>query len=505
MKNSAYDQFNLYYGDLHSHSGISYGHGTAEEAYQNGRLQLDFTSVTAHAHWPDMPVNEPRLMPEVEYHKKGFEKAEANWKKFLEVTESFHQPGRFVTFPSFEMHSMAYGDHNVYFKESYGHIIRALDLEDMRSHIRQLAAQGIQAYLVPHHIGYKTGYRGINWNAFTSELSPVVEMFSMHGCAEGDDAPLPYLHTMGPRDGKSVFQYGLETGQIFGIIGSTDHHSAHPGSYGNGRLAIWATELTRDGIWKALAARRTIALTGDRIELGFSINQQPVGSILPAATERQVEISVKGGDTLDCVELFYNNHSIQRWHCPEQIDPDWSQPVKVAFEVGWGRKGERVDWSGEMAVNGGRLISVEPHFRGRDIVAPAAEGEQSHAFSSLERVGADTLQFTSRTWGNPATTTPGTQGFCLEIQGGPATRLQGRINGVEIQAVLGDLVHYPQVNYLGGFLTPACCFHRVVPLAEYSGEFAFKHSVVSDQRDWYYVRVRQKNGQCSWSSPIWVG
>jgi hypothetical protein len=42
---------------------------------------------------------------------------------------------------------------------------------------------------------------------------------------------------MGPRDGHSTVQYGLKQGHIFGFIGSTDHHSAHPGHYGFGRLA----------------------------------------------------------------------------------------------------------------------------------------------------------------------------------------------------------------------------------------------------------------------------
>jgi hypothetical protein len=52
---------------------------------------------------------------------------------------------------------------------------------------------------------------------------------------------------MGPRDGRSTAQYGLAQGNVFGLIGSTDHHSAYPGSYGHGRLGVWATELTRAG------------------------------------------------------------------------------------------------------------------------------------------------------------------------------------------------------------------------------------------------------------------
>ena len=84
----------------------------------------------------------------------------------------------------------------------------------------------------------------------------------MHGASESADAPYAYLHTMGPRDWQSSYQYGLAQGNIVGVVGSTDHHSAHPGSYGHGRLAVWAEELSRDAIWQAIKARRTVALTG---------------------------------------------------------------------------------------------------------------------------------------------------------------------------------------------------------------------------------------------------
>ena len=45
-----------FYGDLHNHCDISYGHGSLEQALRRARRQLDFVSVTGHAYWPDMPV-----------------------------------------------------------------------------------------------------------------------------------------------------------------------------------------------------------------------------------------------------------------------------------------------------------------------------------------------------------------------------------------------------------------------------------------------------------------
>ncbi len=163
------------------------------------------------------------------------------------------------------------------------------------SALRAYRARGIEAMLVPHHIGYKAGYRGINWAEVKPEFIHLVEIMSMHGASESEIIPNRYLHTMGPLDWQSSLHYGLAQGHMVGVIGSTDHHSAHPGSYGHGRVAVWATALTRDGIWDALTARRTVALTGDRIALQFALNGAPMGALLPPASERRIEVAVSGG------------------------------------------------------------------------------------------------------------------------------------------------------------------------------------------------------------------
>lgn len=504
MNHPGYEGFQTYYGDLHSHCDIGYGHGTIEDAYRNARLQLDFASVTAHAYWPDLPDDDPRLQSVVDYHRQGFARAAANWSQFVAVTEAANAPGQFVSLPSVEWHSLRYGDHNIYFKNGSPAIIPATDLPDLRDRVRQ---RGDDCFIIPHHIGYRAGYRGIAWDDFTPDYSPIVEIMSMHGLSESDDAAYPYLHTMGPSDERSTWQYGLAQGHVVGVIGSTDHHGAHPGSYGHGRLGVWATDLTRESLWAAIGQRRTYALTGDNIRLALALNGQPMGSVLSATSERQLTVAVEGSAALDTVELLRNNRVIQRHDVTDRPATDvFAQPVKVLFEVGWGDKGVETDWQIQLDVHGGQLQQVEPHLRGRDILAPQAGDDSAYSFSSW-RQAAETVWLETRTWGNPTTTTSGTQGLCLTIAGDAQTRLMGTINGQPIDTPLGDLVSGSRSGYLGGLLTPAWCFHRVVPATAYTSSL-----VVTDRvdpggrgRDWYYVRVRQKNNQWAWSSPIWVG
>jgi hypothetical protein len=500
-----YRGLRAYYGDLHNHCAISYGHGDLEEAYTNARLQLDFASVTGHAHWPDMPPAEGRLKYLVEYHQRGFERLASLWTRVQETTERFHEAHRFVSFLSFEWHSMRHGDYCVYYKGSRGEIIRARDIDSMRRELAALARSGVDVMMIPHHICYLRGFRGVNWDDFDERFSPVVEVLSMHGCAEDDDAPRPYLHSMGPRDGANSMIRGLTSGKKFGIIGSSDHHSAHPGSHDHGRLAVWARDLTRDGIWEAIQSRRTYALTGDRIELSFALNGAPMGSTLDPCEQRAAEVTVTGGAPLDCIDLVRNGVAIARRSATEIPRPETSEfKGKLTLAVGWGEAGHATDWQVRFGVRQGRLLGVEPRFRGEESVSPQAEDLTSYQVSSWKQSGDDEVEFTTRTSPNPNTRTDRTQKFTLEIEGDGRTQVVVHINGRDLACPLSELRKGPRSGYLGGFVSEAFQLSRAVPEAEYRWSWQVDDRADANARDFYYVRVRQKNDQWAWSSPIWV-
>lgn len=499
----AYSELHAFYGDIHNHCAIGYGHGSIEDAFRNARMQLDFACVTVHAHWGDLPVGEEGLESIVAYHQNGFEKTRQLWSHVQTTVEANHEAGRFVTFLGYEWHSLEYGDHNIYFKQPKGQIFRVNHLNDLRVELRKLQQQGVDCMLLPHHIGYKQGYRGINWATYTQELSPVVEIMSMHGASESAEAPYPYLHTMGPRDGHSMYQYGLSQGHIVGVMGSTDHHSAHPGSYGHGRLAVWATDLTREDIWEAIQQRRTVALTGDNIALQFAINGAPLGSVLPYTKERHIQVAVEGGSSIDYVDVVHCNQVIHRWSGFQATPHSEPKRVKIHIEVGWAGKNENIDWDVSLSIDNGKLISVEPRFRGHEIVAPQENEQESYAFSSWRQV-ENSVQFSTRTWGNATTTTASTQGICLEIDYNSNTSITGTINGKPIVVDVTELLSAPKSIYLGTFRSPVCYFHRGIPTSQYACQFEISHESSGHQQDWYYIRVRQHNGQWAWSSPIWI-
>jgi hypothetical protein len=78
----------------------------------------------------------------------------------------------------------------------------------LRAHLRRLAKEGVETLLIPHHIGYPTGYRGINWTAFTSEFWPVVEIVSFHGLSEHTEAPYPFCTRWDRATGTAPYSTG---------------------------------------------------------------------------------------------------------------------------------------------------------------------------------------------------------------------------------------------------------------------------------------------------------
>lgn len=55
-----------------------------------------------------------------------------------------------------------------------------------------------------------------------------------------------------------------------------------------------------------------------------------------------------------------------------------------------------------------------------------------------------------------------------------------------------------------GWLSEAIQFNRAAPEENFLIEHVMTDKKPQRDTDYYYVRVRQRDGQWAWSSPIWV-
>jgi len=491
---------NVYFGDLHNHCGMTYGFGSLDNAIKRAKSQLDFSSFTGHAMWPDMYEKAPETEFVVNFHLEGFKKLKDHWEEIRKKIEDANSSD-FVTFQGYELHSRTYGDHHLV------SIDGDLDLVYRDSPEELVRDSGKNVIAVPHHIGYTPDYRGIDWDKYQEKLSPVVEVYSKHGCSMSEDADYPYYHNMGPRDTRNMVDEGLRRGYKFGFVASTDHHAGFPGSYGDGMAAVVAEELTRESLWKAILERRTYAVTGDRILCDFKVNGSWMGSEI-TANKRKITAHVETEGTLDKIILYKN---LKPYHI---INGEMFQEVnkegcyKIRIEMGWG-KDVLYRWNGKVEAENGSIVGYNTYFRGRNVLAPSQN--ETYDINNINDIETSSQLKSDRefvwscdTVGNKSTLHPCTSSVVVKVKGDLNTKLTFTVNDKTYTATIGELLQYGYTNHMEYYHSQAFKIYKAVPETKYVFDLELEDDQPENDCDFYHLEVAQKNRQWAYVSPVYV-
>ncbi len=489
----------VYFGDLHNHGDVGYAQGTLRRVYEIARNHLDFFAFTPHAHWHDIQHFDGNIENK---WINGFHVTRARWPEVLGMAKEFDSPGKFVTLAGYEWHSTSMGDYHLIFPDLDAQLYTPDDLADLQRFALQRGC-----IMIPHHPALRQGRRGANFAHIDPKVSPLLEIYSEWGNAEHDRGPYPYIrHTESGRWTRNTLQFALSQGHRFGVIASTDDHLGYPGGYGEGLAAVLAPELTRGAILEALRERRTYAVSGDRIVLGYTLNGQSMGRELPYTRQRQLSVSVGGWDQVDRVEVLKNNRVIHRDYPMDRSTSarSWAAPALVRFEYGWGPWPalgitRTCDWSFEIALEGGVIEAVHPCFTSgpleeerRDrIVEQTEHAVRVRSFTALRQQIEDRSQ----------------KAIALRLRGGPDSLLSVTIDAPskkKVQLRLSELAESSEAVFTGEFPRESAMLNRLVFEDHFKTSFDISDEADGSRTDWYYVRVVQANGQMAWSSPIWV-
>lgn len=502
-------KYKLFWGDFHKHLSET---RRADDIIEAAKCHLDVYAVLCY------PFRWEKLKgARVETVRQREEFLE-DWRILNMAAEKHNRDGDFVTFPGYEWHGNRtdFGDHNVIYFDGYGPLDDAWDIRELYSGLRRR-----KAFAIPHHTAYMPGNRGKRWEFFDSALSPVMEIYSGHGSSEGDPALAGLLsnESMGPDASGGSFIDALNRGCRVGVIASNDGKGL-PGSWPNGVAGIWAEDLTRESIWEALSSRRTIAATGDRINLWFSVNGAPGGSVSEGGGDFEAAVNVETSQPLDRIELVHDGRTAGTYVHGDRRGDGRSKKRKILVEFGWGpakRYGfgdAALRWKGFVRAEGGELLSVEPRFSGLGQGWQRSEGGRRCDFTLT----------TSR----DSSEVPCRQGLILELKGSAKTRLIISVNGKRFEIVLGDtygrihLFPFPEESmklirsHFGirkkEIENPDIIYqnarkirlHPSYPEESFKAEAVFKNLQAKRGWNYYYARVFQKDGQMAWSSPVWV-
>lgn len=308
----------ILWGDIHGHSLLSDGTGTVEQYYRYARdvAGLDVAALTDHDHWGFEPLDEN---PSVFDH-------------ILDVTASFHDPGRFVTLPAFEWTSWLHGHrHVVHFGAGRGDELPFLSsLDDATRTPGELwdALEGLDALTFAHHSA--GGPVPTNWTwPPDPRFEPVTEVMSVHGCSEALDAPRVIY---APLRGNFVRDV-LDAGHRLGFVGSGDSHDGHPGlaqlasPAGNGGLVAFIdVASSRADLLACLRARRTYATSGPRIVVRASMAGRPMGADVEAG-DHELRCVVHATAPVDRVDVIRSGEVVGSVPGDDRLDLSFGLPL----------------------------------------------------------------------------------------------------------------------------------------------------------------------------------
>lgn len=486
-----------YWAEIHNHNSVGYAKGTLERAYEIAQSVLDVYAFTPHGWWPDLPATDPKVK---KHHENGFRKVADAWTHICEKANTAYRAGEFVTFLAYEWHSGSWGDFCLYFPDSEAELRYARDPHELKGF-----ARNAHALMVPHHCAYSRGSRGTDWSVVDEDLSPVVEVFSEHGNSlEAESSLGMYGHSMGGSQLSQSILAQIITGRIIGFTAGTDNHFGAPASYGEGLTAVYAEELTRSSVFRAIQSRHTYAVTGDRI--GVMVRAEgggSMGDVLPASLPRRLEIDVQGCALLDYVELFRNGCSVEKWN-PRRGGQELYQRYLLRIEFGWGGLNDtrNTRWQIDIRSDKAKILETTPYF---------CSGPQTTEVVNRVKHSTDSEVVVDAV--STRSNSVPTQTVLLELEGPPEAALRHEISASWGENKLSAAGSRNLVELLDDdcfveisdvFSAPKMKIHRMLPASAAHFTCSWEdplHDKASPAC--YFVKVVQNNGHMAWTSPVW--
>ncbi len=334
----------IYWGDIHTHSELSDGTGSAEHSYYYARqiACLDYNALTDHG---EIMLFNPFSLDNLET-----------------ATNNAYEPNEFVTFHGIEWTNVVTGHYICIFSGDSllkNPVISYLTVpkpQDLWNVLDSFTSQtGARALAFPHHTT-KRAYME-DWTYINPKYVKLAEVTSVHGeflfeqrhelnYRGAIDPPPEYTH------GSSIVD-AYKMGYRLTLYAASDEHDGHPGHslshtrayighqrpyslwhtrnehpYPGGISAVYADNLTREGIFSAIEQQRIFGCSDHgRPILDFTINGTRVGDgstlvVDNQSSHRQLNIF-----------LAQDGAPIGRKHISASVHPNWIPNWNVSLEI----------------------------------------------------------------------------------------------------------------------------------------------------------------------------
>ncbi|WP_454646859.1 DUF3604 domain-containing protein [Bradyrhizobium liaoningense] len=480
--------FGHFWGDLHGQSGETIGTNPVRGYFLFGRDKA-FLDVIGH-------------------QGNDFQITDGFWAELNALTAELYEPGRFVTFPGYEWsgNTGMGGDRNVFYRREGRPIHRSSrilvdDAADADCYtagaLFDTLAQAREDAVVIAHVGGRYADLGV---AHDGRLERAVEIHSSWGTFEW------LLHD------------AFDLGHRPGIVCHSDDHKGRQGAtqpgastFGaiGGLTCYLATELTRDGVFDALRARRQYGTTGTRLYmnvngtfdapvtiyaddplLGATESRRDtrvlMGAVVaPNRTGLSLDVDVSGSAPIERIDIFHGKEVAETFR--PYTAADLGRRIRVMWSGAEYRgRGRETSWTGKARLSGNRIEQVKPI----NFLNP----QQPLSWSDGENI----VSWKSVTTGNMA-------GFDVLVEDKAVGHLAIETNLASLDVDLASLGSDERVIEAGGLARRLRAWR--LPEKGSAMSMRIRHRV--EGRDLQadlpvYVRVTQEDGHQAWSSPIYL-
>lgn len=298
--------YNVYYGQLHSHTHLSDGYGSPDKAYKYARdtAGLDFFSIADHCSYP--------------YENEGL--TESEYEDMISVAESYNEDGVYTTFWGYEWtsDSTAWGGPETLLGKGHITIINSPDHCDATDEATNELNELVDWMSTRDCVAFfnHPGQYGTTFDYFNVDYTDKfvgMELWNRNSDYYGSG---------------TWYHNAMDKGLYIGAAGSQDNHDLNWGTLNEWRMAVLAPELTRASIFDAMKARRFYSCRDMNLVLSFTCNDAQMGSVIEPGTDLNVVIEASDGDDeiFSQIDLLENETVIETWY-PNTPTPSVSTTV----------------------------------------------------------------------------------------------------------------------------------------------------------------------------------
>jgi len=301
--------YNVYFGQLHSHSNLSDGRGTPDKAYKYARdtAGLDFFSLADHCSYPyDTPDG-----------LGGDGLTASEYQALKDAADRHNRDGEFVAFWGFEWTSDLYekgspGMPSTLLGKGHVTVVNSPDHceadEEPTNDLGELAAwlDKREAVAFFNHPGqYGTDFDHFNFTRTDRIVG--MELWNRSKDYYGDGR---------------WYNDALGKGWRIGAAGSQDNHGANWGTENEWRMVVLAPAKTRAAIYAAIKARRFYSSRDRNLAMSFTCNSSQMGSkVLGPDLSFAIEAFDGDNEVFTRIELLKKGKIFKVW-TPDDRHPN---------------------------------------------------------------------------------------------------------------------------------------------------------------------------------------